>query len=52
VYSPRTQHNFLPGSLHFLIGYSGSLYAGHAVGVKVAIGAGYDPNRPIDMLGG
>jgi trypsin len=36
VYNPRT--NLLPGSLHFLIGYSGSLYAGHAVGVKATIG--------------
>jgi protease YdgD len=51
VYNPRTQRNFLPGSLHFLIGYDGGLYAEHAVGVKVAIGVGYAPDRPIETIG-
>jgi protease YdgD len=45
VYNPRTQTNFLPGSLHFLIGYSGSRYAGHAIGVKIETGPGYDAGR-------
>src|SRR5713101_7130540 len=35
VYNPRTQTNFSPGSLHFFIGYSGSRYAGLAIGVKI-----------------
>jgi len=51
VYNPRIQHNFLPASLHFLIGYTGDLHGGHAVGVEVAIGADYNPNRPIETMG-
>ena len=51
VFNRRTQRNFLPGSLHFLIGYNGSRYAGHAVGVSVKIGAGYDPLRPKETIG-
>jgi protease YdgD len=51
VYNPRTQRYFPPGSLHFLIGYNGSLYAGHAVGVKVETGPGYDPARPVETIG-
>ena len=51
VFNRRTQRNFLPGSLHFLIGYNGSRYAGHAVGVSVKIGAGYDPRRPKETIG-
>ncbi|HKM70278.1 MAG TPA: trypsin-like serine protease [Stellaceae bacterium] len=51
VYNPRTQHNFPPGSLHFLIGYDGSRYAGHAIGVKLEIGPGYDPSRAYETRG-
>jgi hypothetical protein len=43
---PRTGRNFAPGSLHFLIGYDGSRYAGHAIGIKLETGPGYDPIRP------
>jgi V8-like Glu-specific endopeptidase len=46
VYNPRTGRNFQPGSLHFLIGYDGSRYAGHAIGIKLETGPGYDPIRP------
>ena len=46
VYNPRTGRNFAPGSLHFLIGYNGSRYAGHAIGIKLETGPGYDPIRP------
>jgi hypothetical protein len=35
---PRTGRNFAPGSLHFLIGYDGSRYAGHAIGIKLETG--------------
>lgn len=51
LYNPRTHHNFAPGSLHFLIGYDGSRYAGHAIGVKLETGPGYDPSRPSETLG-
>ena len=40
-----------PGSLHFLIGHNGSHDAGHAVGVSIKIGAGYDPRRPKETIG-
>jgi len=46
VYNPRTGRNFAPGSLQFLIGYNGSRYAGHAIGIKLETGPGYDPIRP------
>jgi len=51
VYNPRAQHNFPPGSLHFLIGYDGSRYAGHAIGVKLETGPGYDSRRPYETRG-
>jgi protease YdgD len=51
VFNRRTQHNFPPGSLHFLIGYNGFRYAGHATGVMVKIGDGYDPGRPRETIG-
>jgi protease YdgD len=51
VYNPRTQTDFLPGSLHFLIGYSGSRYAGHAIGVKIETGPGYDAGRVEATMG-
>ena len=40
-----------PRSLHFLIGHNGSHDAGHAVGVSIKIGAGYDPRRPKETIG-
>lgn len=51
VFNRRTQRNFPPGSLHFLIGYNGGRYAGHAVGVSIKTGAGYDPRRPTETIG-
>jgi protease YdgD len=51
VYNPRTQRNFSPESLHFLIGYDGSRYAGHATGVRLETGLGYDFNRPSETRG-
>lgn len=51
VFNPRTRRNFLPESLHFLTGYSGGDYAGHAVGVRLMTGPGYDPLRPYQTLG-
>jgi protease YdgD len=47
----RTQRYFPPESLHFLIGYDGNRYAGHAVGIRVQIGDGYDPRRPKETIG-
>jgi hypothetical protein len=35
VFNRRTQRSFPPGSLHFLIGYAKSGYAGHAVGISL-----------------
>ena len=46
VFNLRTRHNFLPESLHFLVGYDGDDYAGHAVGVRLVTGPGYDPLQP------
>ena len=46
VFNRRTQRYFPPESLHFLIGYNGSRSAGHAIGMGVKIGHGYDPVRP------
>ena len=51
VFNPRTQRYHLPGSLHFLIGYDGSRYAGHALAVKIETGEGYDPTRPRETIG-
>ena len=51
LFNRRTQRNFAPESLHFLIGYNGSRYTGHAVGTAVVIGDGYDPNRPKETIG-
>lgn len=52
VYNPRTQRNFLPETLHFLIGYEGSRHAGHATGVRLETGLGYDSTRPSETRGG
>jgi protease YdgD len=51
LFNPRTGRFFPPGSVHFLIGYAGGRYAGHAVGTAVGIGAGYDPARSKETLG-
>jgi len=51
VFNRLTQQNFPPGSLHFLIGYNGSRYAGHAIGVKLETGLGYDPSQPYATVG-
>ena len=51
VFNPRTGHNFAPGSLHFLVGYRADDYAGHAVGVRLVTGPGYDPRRPQESMG-
>ena len=52
VYNPRTQRNFFPETLHFLIGHNGSRYAGHATGVRLETGSRYDPGRPSETRGG
>jgi len=51
LFNPRTGRFFPPGSVHFLIGYGGGRYVGHAVGTAVEIGAGYDPARSKETLG-
>ena len=51
VFNPLTQRNFSPELLHFLIGYDGSHYAGHAIGIKFESGSGYDPIRPYETRG-
>jgi protease YdgD len=51
VFNPRTQHNFPPGSLHFLIGYDSGRYAGHATGVKIQTAPSYEPSRPSETRG-
>lgn len=53
VFNELTQRNFTPESMHFLIGYDGSRYTGHAVGVKLETGPGFrfDHNRPTATAG-
>lgn len=53
VFNALTHRNFLPESIHFLIGYDGSRYAGHATGVKLETGLGfrYDPAQPCETVG-
>jgi protease YdgD len=53
VFNAVTHHNFAPESMHFLIGYDGSRYAGHGIGVKLETGPGfrYDPIRPSATAG-
>jgi protease YdgD len=51
VYNPRTRHNFLPESLHFLIGFHGDDYAGHAIGTHLVTGPGFDPLHPDEARG-
>jgi protease YdgD len=51
LFNRRTRRYFLPESLHFLIGYNGSGYAGHAVGISMKVGDGYDPVRPKETIG-
>jgi protease YdgD len=52
VFNLHTRRNFSAESLHFLIGYDGRRYAGHAIGTKFETGPGYDPIRPHDTIGG
>ena len=51
VFNPQTQRNFAPQSLHFLVGYNGEDYAGHATGVGLVTGPGYDPLHPEQTQG-
>jgi protease YdgD len=51
VFNRRTQRYFPRESLHFLIGYNGGRYAGHAIGMGLKIGQGYDPVRPKETIG-
>jgi len=51
IYDRRVQRYFPPGSLHFLVGFTGGRYAGHAIGIGVKIADGYDPGRPKETVG-
>jgi protease YdgD len=53
VFNAATHRNFAPESMHFLIGYDGSRYAGHAIGVKLETGPGFrdDPVNPSATAG-
>jgi protease YdgD len=51
VFNRSTQRYFAPSSLHFLIGYNGSRYAGHAIGIRVKVAEGFDPSRPKETIG-
>jgi hypothetical protein len=50
VFNRRTQRYFPPESLHFLIGHNAGRYAGHAIGMGLKIGQGYDPVRPKETI--
>lgn len=51
AFNPLTQRYWLPGSLHFLIGYDGNRYTGHGVGAKLETGLGFDPSRRSETIG-
>jgi protease YdgD len=51
VFNRSTKRYFPPSGLHFLIGYNGDRYAGHAVGSRVKVAEGYDPRRPKETIG-
>jgi protease YdgD len=51
TFNRRMQRYFPPASLHFLIGYTGSRFAGHAIGIGLKIADGYDPGRPKETVG-
>lgn len=45
LFNLRTGRYFPPSSLHFLVGYDGGAYAGHAQVLSFVIGPGYDHSR-------
>jgi protease YdgD len=51
VFNIRTRAYFPPSSLHFLVGYDGGKYAGHATGTRLVVAPGYTPSRPGETLG-
>jgi protease YdgD len=51
LFNRRTHRNFLPASLHFLIGYTGTGYKGHAGAVKFSVGNGYNPDQEKKTIG-
>ena len=51
VFNPRTQHNFPPESLHFLLEFDRGRYAGHGIGQRIEVAPGYDPHRPAATRG-
>jgi protease YdgD len=51
VFNLRTQHDFPPSALHFLVGYKGDNYIGHAVGRRIEVGAGYNAQHPDQTRG-
>ncbi len=51
VFNSRTRRNFAPGAIHFLIGFGGGSFAGHALVTDIKVGAGYDPNEGRKTLG-
>jgi protease YdgD len=51
LFNRRTRRCFPPEALHFLIGDNGSGYAGHAIGISMKVGDGYDPVRPKETIG-
>jgi len=51
IFNRRVQRYFPPAALHFLIGYTGSRYTGHAIGTAIKISDAYDPDRPEETVG-
>jgi protease YdgD len=45
LFNLRTRRNFPPSALHFLVGFDGGAYAGHALVTRFVIGPGYDGSR-------
>jgi len=49
--NPRTQNYFLASSLHFLLGYDGGNFTGHARGASLSVAPGYDLKNPARSYG-
>jgi protease YdgD len=46
LFNPRTRAYVPATSLHFLTGFAGDTFAGHAAGRRFILGPGYDPAAP------
>ena len=52
VFNARTRRNFLPSSLHVLIGYDRGRWSAHARVTDIQAGLDYDPTQAAENRGG